>query len=87
MPEDRYESSHAFRASPEYRDACKKLGRRIREAREGKGLTLDEVSARVGMNLSHWSEVEAGTVNVRFDTLLRISKALEVRARDLLRDL
>jgi transcriptional regulator with XRE-family HTH domain len=76
-----------------YRNVCKTLGERIRELREGKGLSREQVSKAAGIHIERLAELERGhtrsrtdnEVNPRLETLYRIAAALGVDVADLFR--
>jgi len=60
------------------------LGRRIRQIRIEKGLTLKQVEAKVGISATHVSEVERGRTSPTVGALTRIAEALGVRPSHLI---
>ena len=62
------------------------VGRRVREARAGRGLTLDQLAERSGVSRRMIVNVEAGTSNASIATLLRLATALRVSLADLVAD-
>jgi transcriptional regulator with XRE-family HTH domain len=54
------------------------IGKRIREARLRRGLTLGEVAAKVGVTPSALSQLERGQVNPTLATLKAIGEALSL---------
>lgn len=54
------------------------LGRRIRELRHERGLTLEEVGQRTGFSKSLLSKIENAQVSPPIATLSKIAKALDV---------
>jgi transcriptional regulator with XRE-family HTH domain len=54
------------------------IGKRIREVREGKGLTLRELSNRTGLTLNGISRVELGRTTPTADTLWALAQGLGV---------
>lgn len=56
------------------------LGRRVKQLRLQKGLTLKEIEARVGVSATHVSEVERGKTSPTVGALSKIAAALEVNA-------
>ncbi|HEX7880792.1 MAG TPA: XRE family transcriptional regulator [Candidatus Eisenbacteria bacterium] len=60
------------------------LGRRIRQIRIEKGLTLKQIEARVGISATHVSEVERGRTSPTVGALARIAEALGVRPSHLI---
>ena len=65
----------------------KAVGRRIKEAREKRHLTQEELAARIDISPTHVSSViERGTKIPRLDTFVAIANALEVSGDALLLD-
>jgi transcriptional regulator with XRE-family HTH domain len=62
------------------------LGRRVREQRRARGLTLDELSERSGVSRSMLSEVERGSRVPTVIVLDRIATGLDTSIARLLRD-
>lgn len=62
----------------------KRLGRRIRDAREGSGLSQEQLAERCGLHRTYIGGVERGERNIGVLNLLQIARALRVRAGDLL---
>lgn len=54
-----------------------KLGKRIKEIREAKGLSQRELGSMCDIAYNHISRIEAGKYNVSIDTLAKISAALD----------
>jgi transcriptional regulator with XRE-family HTH domain len=53
-----------------------KLGKRIKNVRESKHLTLKNIEAVAGISATHISEIERGKTSPTLGALIRISKAL-----------
>ena len=64
----------------------KAVGRRIKEAREKRHLTQEELAARIDISPTHVSVIERGTKIPRLDTFVDIANALEVSGDALLLD-
>ena len=64
----------------------KAVGRRIKEAREKRHLTQEELAARIVISPTHVSVSERGTKIPRLDTCVAIANALEVSGDALLLD-
>ena len=64
----------------EYADFCKKLGMRIKNLREEKKLSLEELSLITNINIKKLKNLESGcSERIFFDKhLLKISNALNV---------
>ena len=61
-----------------------RIGRRIRQERLRRNLTIRQVSDRAGMSFSGLSQVELGKNAASIAALVRIAKALGLRASKLL---
>lgn len=59
------------------------FGERIKELREEKGYTLEEIDALCDIDPSDFSKIEKGKANITFRTLIKISEALEVKPKEL----
>jgi transcriptional regulator with XRE-family HTH domain len=59
------------------------LGRRIRELRKQRGLTLAELGARIELTASSLSKVEKGNVSISFDALTRLASGLTISVSEL----
>lgn len=56
-----------------------KVGTSIRALRKQKGLTLEDLAGKTGINMDHIARIERGeTKNPRIDTIQKIAKALAV---------
>lgn len=64
----------------------KAVGRRIKEAREKRHLTQEELAARIDISPTHVSVIERGTKIPRLDTFVAIANAMEVSGDALLLD-
>jgi DNA-binding XRE family transcriptional regulator len=65
-------------------DSDEVVGTRLREAREGAGLTQVELSGRTGIDQAVISRLERGKHRPRIDTLRRIASALDMTVPQLL---
>lgn len=63
------------------------LGERVRERREKRGLTQEELAHRAGLHRTYMTHVETGRVNPALETLARLALALECDVADLTRGL
>ncbi len=59
------------------------LGRGLRELRDRAGLRQDELGARLGIDATYISQVENGRRGVRWHTVMRFLRALDVTLADL----
>ena len=64
----------------------KAIGRRIKAARERKGLTQEELAEEVDLSPMHVSVIERGVKLPKLETLINIANALDVSADVLLQD-
>jgi transcriptional regulator with XRE-family HTH domain len=68
-------------------DPRKSLGRAIRRKRLRLGLTQEELAEAADLHWTYVSGIERGIRNVSILKLCRIANALNVRVRDLVREL
>jgi len=59
-------------------------GNKIREFREERGLTLNELSKKAGLSISYLSEIERGSKKPSLKTIDKIAKALNVNKAQIL---
>lgn len=64
--------------------AVSALGERLRAAREARGLTLDQLSASVGVSKAHLSRLESGDRQPSVGILVEVAAALGTRVSVLL---
>lgn len=62
--------------SDQTEEANLQIGKRIRDLRKRKGLTLQELADQVGISISYLSQIENGRVNLNISNLESISKML-----------
>jgi len=60
------------------------FGQHLKQLREKKGLSQDDIAARCRITKSSLSVIENGNRNFSFTTLLALAKALEVEPKILL---
>lgn len=70
-------------AKPEYRRV---VGETIRMYRKRAGLTQEKLAEKADLHHNFIGEVERGNLDISVGSLIKISKALGVRARDLVSD-
>jgi len=63
------------------------LGEAIRTHRKHVGLSQEKLAERAELHPVYISAVERGVKTISVDALLRITKALGIRLRDLIQDL
>ena len=64
----------------------KAVGQRIKDAREAKNLTQEELASLVNLSSTHVSVIERGLKVTKLDTFVAIANALDVSADELLVD-
>ncbi len=60
-----------------------KIGERIKFFREKRKMEQQDLAAVCNFEKSNMSRIEAGGSNITFRTLLKISKALNIKVKDL----
>jgi transcriptional regulator with XRE-family HTH domain len=60
------------------------VGRRIGELRQRAGLTQARIAEGLGMTVTNYQRIEAGTQNLTLRTMGRIARMLGVKVADLL---
>ena len=63
------------------------VGETIRTYRKRASLTQEKLAERADLHHNFIGEVERGNMEISLGSLLKIAKALGIRARDLLQDL
>lgn len=69
MAKARNRASQVVRDSKPYQSMAKKLGLRVRQLREQRGLTLEVAAERASMDWKHWQKAESRTLNLTLATL------------------
>ncbi len=64
---------------------CKVTGRVIRAIRLKKGKTQEVVSGFAGIDRTHWTRIESGTLEASVDTLWRMANALDTPLSEIIR--
>lgn len=59
------------------------IGSRIKELRRLKNMSQETLSEKVGISSKYLSSIERGKENPTLDTLIRLSKALDVELYDM----
>jgi transcriptional regulator with XRE-family HTH domain len=72
--------------SPRPDGAAESVGRRIRELRNRRRLTLAELGERTGLSLAFLSRLERGAATMTIANLVRITAALAVPLKDMFED-
>ncbi|TJY32828.1 helix-turn-helix domain-containing protein [Pontimicrobium aquaticum] len=60
------------------------FGKKVKELRENKNYTLEEMDALCDIDPSDFSKIEKGKTNITFRTLLKISQGLNLEPKELL---
>lgn len=68
-------------------DVAIKIGERVREFREKKGLSLRDFSRETGFNYNMMSRIERGELNMTLHTLIRLTRCLKITPAKLFRGL
>ena len=69
---------------PAENDIKARFGRRLRELRQSRGLSQEELAVRAGLHRTYVSSAERGERNVSLVNLEKLATALEVDMCDLL---
>lgn len=64
-------------------DIAKQLGKRIRQLRNAKHMSQEELSFMAGISPAHLGQIERATKNPTIDTIAKISVALDVPVSEL----
>jgi transcriptional regulator with XRE-family HTH domain len=67
------------------KDATKRFGRNVSEARRRAGISQQELGRRCSLHRTHISYIENGERKPRVDNFVRLAAGLEVRPEELLR--
>ncbi|MES2732971.1 MAG: helix-turn-helix transcriptional regulator [Bacteroidota bacterium] len=62
------------------------IGTRIRQARQTKGYSQQEVADRLAISQNKYHKIENNEVKVKIEDLLKIAKELETDVNELLKD-
>lgn len=60
------------------------LGKTIHQLREKRHMTQEQLAEKAHVNVSYLAKIENGYVNTTIRYLIKLSRALDVRAKDLL---
>lgn len=63
------------------------IGQKIRAYRKQARMSQEKLAEKADLSYKYLGEVERGYVNISLDSLMRITKALKVKARDLVDEL
>lgn len=64
----------------------KAVGQRIKQAREAKGLTQEQLAEKVNLSASHMSAIERGVKQPKLETFVEITNVLKIDANSILAD-
>mgnify|MGYP003288520042 CR=1 FL=1 len=70
-----------------YEEIIRSIAKKIKEIRQSKGLSVQEVAYRCDIERSNLSRLEAGKTNMTIKTLCIICTALNIKLSDLIEGL
>lgn len=62
----------------------KEMGKKLKAAREHKGLTQTQLAGKAGINSNYYACIERGEVNTSFSKIQSIVKALGISSSDVM---
>ncbi len=62
---------------------AKKLAVRLRQLRQSKGLSQEDLAFQAGLGRSYYWRVEQGLINITLETLVKLCNVLKVEIADL----
>ncbi len=62
---------------------AKKLANRLRQLRQSRGISQENLAIESGLGRSYYWRVEQGLINVTLETLVRLANALKIDMVDL----
>lgn len=65
-------------------DSQQKFGRNLREIREQKKLSQEDVANAIGISVTYYAGIERGEENPTFAVIRHICKALKINSSDIL---
>jgi len=65
---------------------AKKLAVRLRQLRQSKGLSQEDLAFEAGLGRSYYWRVEQGLINVTLETLVKLCNVLKVEIADLFQE-
>ena len=66
-------------------DINTRIGRRVRELRDGKNWTQEQLAEEAGMNWLQVGHIERGASDPKLSTIVKLAKAFRIHPADLLR--
>lgn len=64
--------------SQDTEQVLKEFGNRLHDVRRKKGLTQQEAADMIGLSYTHYSNIEAGKINIKIDTLRKLASCFDV---------
>ena len=74
------------RQTPAFRQASRRLARRVRALRQQKGWTQERAAERIGIEPAHVRRIEAGKANPSLAVLVSVARAFGLTVPELLAD-
>ena len=65
--------------------SAEQIGAILRQLREKRGLTQEELSGLAALDRTHYSKIERGLRSPTLDTIFKISFALDLKPHELIR--
>lgn len=62
----------------------KQFGERVKQVRDEKGMSQEELADKAGLHRTQISLIERGMRSPRLETIEKLAKALKIQAKDLL---
>lgn len=62
----------------------KDFGKKVKEQRELKSFTLEDMEFHTGIDTSDFNKIEQGKTNITFRTFLKVCRGLKLQPRSLL---
>jgi len=86
MASDDERPSRVHKTSHSFKLAARRLGLRVRQLRQQRGLTLQKAAEAMVLDLTHLQKIEAGRLNITLVTLDRLAIGLGCSIADLFSD-
>ena len=65
-------------------DTAKKIGEKIRQARQQKGSTQAEIAKKADLSVNYYARIERGDATATIESVQKIAQALKVKSSDIL---
>lgn len=62
----------------------KNFGKKVKEIRDAKNYTLDDMEFHTGIDSSDFNKIEQGKTNITFRTFIKVAKGLGLHPKELL---